>query len=120
MNLSSLHEADRNRRLSTEQIDEDQLTLVRCHAGVKASEAAERAFGDRHRSAGREEGSGGVAGAGGDGWPNQSPRFPPRLPPDGDAIGSNPQPTRDRQEPARPGTPRATLPYLNFPSNIRT
>jgi len=28
--------------------------------------------------------------------------------------------TRDRQEPARPRTPRATLPYLNFPSNIRT
>ena len=51
--------------------------------------------------------------------PNR-PAFPPRRPPDGDAIGSNPQPTRDRQEPARPRTPRATPPYLNFPSNIRT
>ena len=39
----------------------DHLTLVRCHAGVKASEAAERAVGDHHRSAGREEGNGGVA-----------------------------------------------------------
>jgi hypothetical protein len=50
-------------------------------------------------------------------WPPIAPTFPPRRSPDGDAIGSNPQPTRDRQEPARPRKPRATLPY---PPNTRS